>query len=449
MLYAELIIFFIMGQIDSNQIYSEIQIPFDNERTIYEINYPLLHQLDFFRVYPDAQKVLLFLQPDSSFVLEIYTKKNGNIIKWRIKIKPEDISKIQKQIALVTAEEELIPAYDRSGYKEFLGNSFLFAYATQAPLITISLGPDDFRTGVAIYMLTSASGFVIPLMLTKNCDVSKAHASMFLAGGMHGLYIAGALSVVGDFNVFKNPGGLFTVIGSGMGEYIGFQSVNRFNLSMGRGNTILLFGDFAGAGAAGMLSLFDNWSDHKFDVKHYLSISIAGFGTGLFAGASLTRNLELADGDHYIFGHCGIAGGLGLLIALSWADRKEMGRISEKMYISAGLAGIGLGSVIGYKIVQNNNFTESDGNIITLGGAAGALTGAGLVFLAGIKDARAYYTGLLIGDIAGSFLTASIIEAGKSTTHSGLHIHPEGVLGFGLSYIYQIPSKHNIISINF
>lgn len=449
MLCAELIIFFIIGQIDSNHIYIETQIPFDTEGTIYEINYPLLHQLNFFNGYADAQKVLLFLQPDSSFVLEIYTKKNGNIIKERIKIESEDISEIQKQLALVTAKEELTPVYDRSGYKEFLGNSFLFAYAIQAPLITISLGPDDFRTGTAIYMLTSAAGFAIPLMLSKNCDVSKAHASMFLAGGMHGLYIAGALSIIGDFNVFKSPGGLFTAGGSVIGEYVGFQSVNSFNLSMGRGNTIMLFGDFAGASAAGMLSLFDNWSDPKFDVKHYLSMSIVGFGTGLLAGASVTRNLELADGDHYIFGHCGIAGGLVLPIALSWADRKEGGRISGKMYISAGLAGLGLGSVIGYKIVRDKNFTASDGIIITLGGAAGALTGEGLVSLANIQDAGAYFTGLLIGDIAGSFATASIIEAGKSDTHSRLHIHPEGFLGLGLSYIYQIPAKHSIISINF
>ncbi|MGQ9464925.1 MAG: hypothetical protein ACUVQ4_04370 [bacterium] len=444
------IIFLIISQVDSNQIYTEIQIPFDTERTIYEIGYPLLHQLDFFREYQDAQKVQLFLQPDSSFILEIYEKIDSSIKKKRIKMSTEDISRIQEQIELIKAQERLKVVYDRSGYRNFLYSSFVFAYAVQAPLIVMSLGPDDYRTGVAIYMLTSAAGFAIPLMLTKNCDVSKAHASMFFGGGTHGLYIAGALSTIAGISVWKKgPGGFITVCGSVIGEYTGFQAVNRYNLNMGRGNTIFLFGDFAGVGAAGMLSLVDNWSNPQFDVKHYLSISVLGFGTGVFFGASATKNLELADGDSYIFGHCGILGGLALPITLSWADRKEDGRISGKMYVSAGLAGLGLGSVIGYKIVREKDFTESDGNIITLGGAAGALTGAGLVFLANIQDRRAYYTGLLIGDIAGSLATASIIEAGKSDTHSRLHIHPEGVLGLGLSYIYQIPSKHSIISINF
>ncbi|MGQ9701587.1 MAG: hypothetical protein ACUVQT_03935 [bacterium] len=75
------IIFLIISQVDSNQIYTEIQIPFDTERTIYEIDYPLLHQLDFFREYQDAQKVQLFLQPDSSFILEIYEKIDSSIKK--------------------------------------------------------------------------------------------------------------------------------------------------------------------------------------------------------------------------------------------------------------------------------------------------------------------------------------------------------------------------------
>ncbi len=445
----EVICFFVISQIDSNQIYYEVQMPFDTEGNIYEIDYTLLHQLDFFKDYPDAQNAQLFLQPDSSFILEIYTKKNGSIIRERTKIKTEDISIIQEQIALVTEKKKLEVVYDRSGYRNFLGNSFLFAYAAQAPLVVASLGPNDFRTGLAIYMLTSASGFAIPLMLTRNCDVSKAHASMFFSGGIHGLYIAGALSTISGVDFWEGPGGLFTACGSVIGEYLGFQSVNRFNLNMGRGNTILLFGDFAGAGAAGTLALFDNWSDPRFDAKHYLSISIVGFGTGLFAGASATRNLDLDDGDHYIFGHCGIAGGIALPIALSWADTKEGGRISEKMYISAGLAGLGLGSFIGYKIIKEKNFSESDGNIITLGGAAGALTGLGLVYLAHIEEGRAYFTGLLIGDIAGAFVTANIIKEGKSNKQGNLYIRPEGLLGFGISYIYQIPSKNSIISINF
>lgn len=448
MLCVELIILFVISPIDSNHIYIETQIPFDTEGTIYEIVYPLLPQLDFSRDYPDAQKVLLFLQPDSSFVLEIYERIDSSIKRERIKISAEDISRIQEQIKLVKTQETS-KVYDRSGYRNFLANSFLFAYAVQAPLIVMSLQPHDYRTGVAIYMLASASGFAIPLMLTKDCDVSKAHASMYFLGGIHGLYIAGALSHIAGIDIWKGRGSFITLCGSVIGEYTGFQSVNRYNLNMGRGNTIFLCGDFAGAGAVGMLSLFDNWSNPKFDVKHYLSISILGFGTGVFLGVSATRNLELADGDSYIFGHCGILGALALPIALSWADTKEGGNISGKMYVSAGLAGLGLGSVIGYEIIKDKNFTESDGNIINLGGAAGALTGAGLVFLANLQDKRAYFTGGVVGDIAGALVTASIIKAGKSDTHSRLHIYPEGVLGLGLSYTYQIPAKHSIISINF
>jgi|GEM_PF-1135762 len=445
----EIFLLLVLSQIDSNRVSYEIQMPFDTEGNIYEIDYVLARQIEFFKDYTEVQKALLFLQPDSSLVLEIYSKKNGNIIKERVGIQPETISQIQKEIEMIMAKKKLEIIYDRSGYANFLGNSFLFAYAVQAPLVVMGSGPDDFRTGVAIYMLSSASGFIIPLMLTRNCNVSKAHASMFAFGGAHGLYIAWALSAISGVKFYEGPGAFFTVSGSIIGEYIGFQSVNRFNLNVGRGNTVCIIGDFAGVSAAGMLSLFDNWSNPRFGDKHYLSMSIAGFGAGLFAGASITRNLDLADGDQYIFGHCGIAGGFALPIILSWADSDEGGRISEKIYISAGITGLGLGSILGYRIVKNKNFTEGEGNIITLGGIAGALTGLGLVYLANIKNGRAYYTGLLLGDIAGALTTASIIKAGNSEKHSHLHIHPEAVFCLGLSSVYHIPTKNPVISFNF
>ncbi|MGB9721270.1 MAG: hypothetical protein ACPL28_07330 [bacterium] len=444
----ELIFFFLFTQIDSNKVMFEIQVPFDAEAKVYEIDSSLAQKIEFFKVYPAIQKALLFLQPDSSYVIEIYFRKEGVINREKVDIKSEEISQIQQEIAVIRAKEIPEILYDRSGYANFLGNSFLLAFAAQAPLMIMTFNPDDERTGVAIYMLSSASGFVIPLIATKNSNVSKAHASMYITGGIHGLYVGGALSSIVDMDIVDGTGALLTAGGSVVGECLGFQSVNKFNLTMGRGNTIFLIGDFAGAIGTGLLSLFDNWSNPVFNHRHYLTTSIVCLGSGLFLGSVITRNMDLTDGDPSIFGNCGIVSGASIPVILSWFDNGD-GRISGKMYVSAGIAGLGLGSLMGYRIVKQKDFTESEGNIITLGGIAGALTGAGFVFLSGSDNPKIYYTGLVVGDIIGAIATSSFLKAGKSEKHSQIHFHPEGIMSLGLCSLNKFPAKCQFLTFNF
>uniref|UniRef100_A0A7V1EJ34 Uncharacterized protein n=1 Tax=candidate division WOR-3 bacterium TaxID=2052148 RepID=A0A7V1EJ34_UNCW3 len=213
-------------------------------------------------------------------IIEIYQKKVEGIVKERIKIEPETITRIQQEIALIKSRAIPEQKYDRSGYAQFLGNSFLFAFGIQAPLVVMGFNPDDSRIGVALYMLFSASGFVIPLMVTKNCDVSKAHSGMFATVG----------------------------------------------------NTIFVISDFIGASSAGALSLFDNWSNPRMNIKHYLGISLAGLCLGIYTGSKVTQNINLGDGDPAIFADFGIAGGAVLPVAPSWFDNGK-GRISGKMYV--------------------------------------------------------------------------------------------------------------------
>ncbi|MEO0215757.1 MAG: hypothetical protein ABIL14_01925 [candidate division WOR-3 bacterium] len=444
----EFIILLLWVQIDSNSTSYEIQIPFDAEGKIYEIDSLFARRLEFFENYPAFQRALLFLQPDSSYIIEIYFQKERAIIKERREVNREEIAKIQQNMAELKAKEISKAIYDRSGYREFLANSFFFAYAVQAPLMTMAFDPPEMRTGMAIYLLSSASGFIIPLVLTRNTDVSKAHARMYITGGIHGLYTAGALSSIADMEIFEGTGAFFTASCSALGEYIGFQSVNRFKLSVGRGSTIFLIGDFTGITATGLLSLFDNWSNPVFTHKQYLTLSIIGLGIGLYLGSNITRDLNLSDGDPLIFGNCGIVGGILFPVLLSWFEN-DYNKIPKKMYIAAGISGLGFGSMLGYRIAKERDFSESAGNIIILGGLAGALTSAGLVFLTGSNELRVYLTATIIGDIVGALATASFIKFEKSNGKKGLHFQPESIIGTGLCYKNNIPFRNYLIEYRF
>ncbi|HEC77701.1 MAG TPA: hypothetical protein ENI34_00985 [candidate division WOR-3 bacterium] len=436
--------------IETNLDFDNVQIPFDAEGQIYEIDSLMAQQISFFEDYSKIRRAFLFLEPDSSYVIEIYTQKDKVFLRKRIGVSEETVLEIQKEIAALQTQKKTKVVYDRSGYGRFLRNSFLFAYGVQAPLTAIAFTADDydFRSSTAVYMLSSAASFFIPLMLTKKCDVSKAHADLYLWGGIHGLYIAGALSSIVDIKFYERGGALITVSGSVIGEYIGFQSVNKFSLSLGRGSMIYIISDFTGLSAAGILGLIDNWQDPLFNYKHYLGASLIGFGGGIATGALLTKNIDLADGDPAIFANCGIVGALSLPIILTWFDGPG-DNISEKIYISAGLTGLGLGSYVGHRIVKNKNFTENAGDNIVLGGLAGALTGAGCVFLMKSDDSKVYYTAALAGDIIGALVTARLINPGDSEKHSRLRFYPETMISLALSSVCDTPTRGPLVSFSF
>ena len=62
--------------VETNLDFDNIQIPFDAEGQIYEIDSLMAQQISFFKDYSEMRKAFLFLEPDSSYVIEIYTQKD-------------------------------------------------------------------------------------------------------------------------------------------------------------------------------------------------------------------------------------------------------------------------------------------------------------------------------------------------------------------------------------
>ncbi|MCX7994459.1 MAG: hypothetical protein N3A65_01635 [candidate division WOR-3 bacterium] len=104
----------------------EIQVPFDSSAKIYEIDSAQAQLIDFFKNYPALHKALLFLQPDSSYVIEIYSQRDGQLVKQRLSITPEEISHLKQALASIKIEEKPKIVLERSGYREFSGSSFVF-----------------------------------------------------------------------------------------------------------------------------------------------------------------------------------------------------------------------------------------------------------------------------------------------------------------------------------
>ena len=104
---------------------------------------------------------------------------------------------------------------------------------------------------------------------------------------------------------------------------------------------------------------------------------------------------------------------------------------------------------MGHRIVKNKNFTENTGDNIVLGGLAGALTGAGCVFLMKSDDSKVYYTAALAGDIIGALVTARLINPGDSEKHSGLRFYPETMIFLALSSVCDTPTRGPLVSFSF
>lgn len=133
-------------------------------------------------------------------------------------------AEIRADLEAVAAPAEGPVAPDRSGQRAFLGSSFVFAYMVQAPLMVASFQPDDYRTGVGIYMLASTAGFFVPLLATRGRDVTKTHAELFLHGGAQGAATVWAINGLTGRVALDQVAAVSALGGSVLGEVAGFAA---------------------------------------------------------------------------------------------------------------------------------------------------------------------------------------------------------------------------------
>lgn len=408
----------------------EFSVPLDEEGKIEIIDSELNKKLGLFKGYGNFEHARLFQVSDTSFVLEIYYRSKGKLVKDRINISEERVKELRHSVSGIIRVQAPGVVLNQEGRAKLIMGSLALSLTYYGWAIPAILEADEGKSGLALYMLTAGGGFFVPFSLTAKESVTEASATLYIYGGTlgiaHGCFLPQLL--LGSETEAR------LVIASGMVGSIlesvgGFQYANRSNMDAGTAEVIGVGGVFGmgwGVGGAHLFNFFEESNERKA-----AGIILLGSGMGLLTGKLLSEQQTYTTGDANVLEAIGI---LGAYAPLAIVD--IIGKDNEKVFIGASMVGSVIGLGIGNRLVQGKDFSTGQGRIITAGEFAGGLFGLGCAFIVSSDDdnSELFLASSSIGAVIGFWATYNAFrqsaQSNKSESSLNINIEPQGLLSF-------------------
>ena len=397
----------------------EVQVAIDEAGRIDVITADLARRLGLFAEVAGLREVLLFQLPDSTFVLELTAAASqGRMRRERRALSAAEAAEFRRDVTARIAERAQTAGLDQSGRTKLLAGSTLLGLGYYGWATANAFDPQDDRAAVAVYMLTAAGTFFVPLLASKNRAIPDAVATMTLWGASRGA-VHGALAseLIGSPST-KTRFRWSVAVGAAEG-IIGGVAAQALGMTSGRADVTGVGGDIGlgvGWGVADLLKL-DERADsvtlltpggpYTYGVQDrtlQATVTLGASALGLAGGYLLGGTEEWTRGDAAIFRN---VTAIGALTGVAVGDLIQKPRVItdvipgggtysyvddgfSRTHTAAGLAGTAAGLILGRALVAHRNFTTSQGTLLTLSPLAGGLLGLGIAYLATPEQQIAY-----------------------------------------------------------
>ncbi len=398
----------------------EVQVPIDSSGTVTEITPDLERKLG---IFPDVKRFLharIFQVNDTSYVLEVAYRVNGKLARRRSLMSREEVEAFRKDVTHRTQSLDHRVLINQEGRGGLIFGQTLLSLGFYGWAVPLFLDVSDSRGAVATYMLVGAGGFYIPYAITRNIPVNKANQMMSFYGATRGIAYGLILEdlLLRDQDEEPTRSQLaFATFGSIAGSLVGFKAANWLHLNIDQAELIGVTGDFGigiGFGTAYAMGLYENEKRQRLADANVLAFS----GLGLGVGNWLSRREDYTRGDAYVLRAIGILGA-HLALPIVDATRTEKEKAYAAVITLGSIAGLGVGN----RLLQGQNFSFSEGLIITSGQVAGGLLALGITYLVDTErkfDDLAYFTTSALGSLGGFTLTFRAFSRKSSKMDSAL-----------------------------
>ena len=151
----------------------------------------------------------------------------------------------------------------------------------------------------------------------------------------------------------------------------------------------------------------ENWTQAKI----YTASAMIGVPTGVWATSRLFQDRSISQGRAHLISLGGVVGSLyaaGLTHISGLGDVTfESGEIETverpRAYVLASTLGLPLGTYLGYKLTDKEEYTTGRARLIMIGALVGALSGTGVLLLADVdgENTKSYVLANMVGSAAG------------------------------------------------
>ncbi len=291
----------------------------------------------------------------------------------------------------------------------FLLTTTLAGLAVYGWAVPVALNVDSARANVGLYMLTAGISFFLPYTMTSKRPTTWGQANLSFWGASRGLEVGVLISNV----AFGADGGLglsggrdqnrafaaSLALGSVAGLSAGRWAAGRLALTPGDARLWGLGGDMGmlwGFGMGHILELDGDTDSQDSRSRGMGSAGLVGTAAGVAWGAFLANRRDHLWGDGEVMRMGAVLGAFCGLTVIGLRDN------FDKTTTATLMAGSAVGLFAADHLVSQKDFSPGRALLVDLATVAGALGGAGLVFLTTeTHEPRAFLTAAALAGVAG------------------------------------------------
>jgi hypothetical protein len=399
----------------------ESLVPIDEGGKIGSIDLSLEQKLHLFPEYKDFREARLFQLTDTTFVLEISYGPEGKLSRTRLPMSRIEVEELRKKVSDAVAVRAPQAVLDREGRMKLLVGTTLLALFYYGPSCPAAFDVSDGSEATGLYLLTSGTTMILPIVLTRERNVTDAAATLALYGAtrgiVHGLLLEALFGSGSDDE--DNRGEVTAAWLTSMAEGVaGYSVADHARMTTGHAEMIAAGGDYGLLYGLGTIVLTES------DDAAGAGIVLLEAGAGMVGGHFLGRGGDYTRGDSYLFRGAGVYGALLGVTAASAFDPEDTAGDedrAEKIYTACAMAGGAAGLFLGGDLAGKTKLTGSEGFLVNVGMLGGGLLGLGVMVLADPKTDSGfpYLIASSIGSSIGLGLTYRLVAPGTDTSDTG------------------------------
>jgi hypothetical protein len=367
------ILIFIFSIFNTHLSAQEESIAFDSKNKILRLTPDIEKKIGLYSGNGQFKYAELFLEKDSTYILEIHYFENSKLFRKKRQITLNELNDIRFKVDEITYSESKL-SDTNEGFGLLLTGCLSTGLSIYGTSLIMIANTDNTRINVGLYMFGSGSSFFVPYYLLKNKSLSNGQANLMnyglTRGFAHGLLLR--------FSTNSNPSSQSAFIFGdifGIGETLcGYYLPKRLKINNGLANLITVYGDFGFFTGIMLSSQFDLMRKGKGQgIAAFMGMGgLAGIATGYYFGKKFnvsTGGAEIINTTAYL------AAFAPMSIINHFKPQKPW--VYTTPALLAGIAGI----YFGHRLVNDMDFSFTQGYITKLGTFAGGLVGLGTTYL--------------------------------------------------------------------
>lgn len=402
-LFALLCILTVMWSAASPAMAQEERVPLTADGSLFVISAEMEDELALFPGVDGFRQAELYKVSATEYELVIEYSADGRTLRERRTLSEQEVSELRSRVTSAISTANLRMSRDDEGRYGLLAATTVLSLAEGA-LIGDAIGLEGDGVGT-MTLIGGATGFFVPLILSRARGATEAEADMVFYGGTQGLIHGAQLYYLFGGEDAESGRGLAGLMAlGGLSESIAGYVIAREKNWTGGHAEMTSFTGYAGNAIGLGTAVAISGGDPGGRLSSGLSLT--GSVLGGYLGHRLGRTNQYTQGDARIYFLSGLtfANLTGSIYAASTTSI-ENESVAAGLITASGVAGL----LVGRSLVRQKRFSKTEGNITVLGGIAGSLFGAGI---GATSDASGDATALLqaTGALAGAAITYGLFS---------------------------------------